>query len=483
MNPFDILGIERDADATTIKRAYARAVKAHRPDVDAEGFQRVTDAYHACLSWDQWSGDDTYEENGIETNGQAIVDADEATETEPVDSDSDAAFELYDSGAANPGLQPFLDQLTAHALAGSPSALETWLRELDTFYPLGAKAAAVDSVIGYLENLDSPLAPDVLQVVLVFFAIDHLDATQPWRNSRVARLRRAALDAREFETRIASLHRSDQTFFDRMMLRELIGPRSRWRTIFLALVPGMPSRIAALHAELAEAGGETARNGFDRETAALWLRATDMHRLDPIRLAIVGARLASIYLIAYGLNWQMTRPSPLFAEKTALLLACLWAAKALFGLAAGAWRRHERLSWIEPETVITVLIGIAFLVVGTLDTVARSTLLTVGGYLTLSMISRFGTESFRAAALVHLLLSMALGACLGIMLGIANVGRTIAFGLSFGLLAMAALDEGYAHRHGMSAAVVRNGRSWLYAAVWVEAVLLVAAITAAIRLS
>lgn len=480
MNPFDILGIERDADATTIKRAYAKAVKAHRPDVDAEGFQRMTDAYHACLSWDQWSEDDTYEENGIETNGESIADGDEATETEPVENDPDVAIEICDPGAAHPELQPFLDQLTAHALAGSPAALEDWLRDLDAFYPLGAKATAVDSVIDHLESLDSPLAPDVLHVVLVFFAIDHLDATQPWRNSRVARLRRAALTARAFDQRIATLQRSDHTFFDRMMLRELIGPRSRWRTIFLALVPGMPSRIAALHAELAEAGEEAARNGFDRETVALWLRATDMHRLDPIRLAIVGARLASIYLIAYALNSQMTRPSPLFAEKTLLLLACLWAAKALFGLAAGAWRRHERLSWIEPETVITVLIGIAFIVVGLLDTVARSTLLTVGAYLTLSMISRFGTESFRAAALIHLLLSMALGACLGITLGIASIGRAIAFALAFGLLAMAALDEGYANRHGLPVAIVRNGGGWLYKAVWAEVVLLIAAVAAAI---
>ena len=48
--PWVILGVADDADAKTIKRADARAVKASRPDEDPIGFQRLNDAYEWALA-------------------------------------------------------------------------------------------------------------------------------------------------------------------------------------------------------------------------------------------------------------------------------------------------------------------------------------------------------------------------------------------------------------------------------------------------
>jgi len=45
MNHYEILQIERDADAQTIKRAYFTAVKKHSPDKDPEGFKAIRTAY------------------------------------------------------------------------------------------------------------------------------------------------------------------------------------------------------------------------------------------------------------------------------------------------------------------------------------------------------------------------------------------------------------------------------------------------------
>lgn len=49
MNPWEALGISRAEarDPATVKRAYAKQLKAHRPDRDPEGFRRVHDAYQA----------------------------------------------------------------------------------------------------------------------------------------------------------------------------------------------------------------------------------------------------------------------------------------------------------------------------------------------------------------------------------------------------------------------------------------------------
>lgn len=49
MTPWEALGLTREeaADPAAVRRAYARQLKAHRPDRDPEGFRRVRDAYEA----------------------------------------------------------------------------------------------------------------------------------------------------------------------------------------------------------------------------------------------------------------------------------------------------------------------------------------------------------------------------------------------------------------------------------------------------
>ena len=41
----ELLGVGEDADADTLRRAYLRALKKHRPERDPEGFKRVREAY------------------------------------------------------------------------------------------------------------------------------------------------------------------------------------------------------------------------------------------------------------------------------------------------------------------------------------------------------------------------------------------------------------------------------------------------------
>lgn len=51
MNPFAVLGLSADADEAQIKRAYAKLLRANRPDDDPAGFQRLNEAYQHCLEW------------------------------------------------------------------------------------------------------------------------------------------------------------------------------------------------------------------------------------------------------------------------------------------------------------------------------------------------------------------------------------------------------------------------------------------------
>lgn len=50
MEAWRILGVARDSDVATIKRAYALKIKQHRPDTDPVEFQRIHQAYKALLA-------------------------------------------------------------------------------------------------------------------------------------------------------------------------------------------------------------------------------------------------------------------------------------------------------------------------------------------------------------------------------------------------------------------------------------------------
>jgi len=52
---WEVLGIEEDATARGIKRAYAKLLKQHRPEEDPEGFKRIHDAYQEALARLKWA--------------------------------------------------------------------------------------------------------------------------------------------------------------------------------------------------------------------------------------------------------------------------------------------------------------------------------------------------------------------------------------------------------------------------------------------
>ena len=54
MDCWSVLHLHDDAEARNIKRAYARLLKTFRPDEDAEGFQRLREAYEQALAIARW---------------------------------------------------------------------------------------------------------------------------------------------------------------------------------------------------------------------------------------------------------------------------------------------------------------------------------------------------------------------------------------------------------------------------------------------
>ena len=94
MDPFAVLGVDRDADDETIKRAYRRRAKETHPDrggSDAE-FKRVKDAYEAIRDGDtDRAGDEGFDDDvGVDIHDSNV--ADPTVDPEP---DTDVTYLNY----------------------------------------------------------------------------------------------------------------------------------------------------------------------------------------------------------------------------------------------------------------------------------------------------------------------------------------------------------------------------------------------------
>lgn len=53
MNPFAVLGLDEDVSDAAVRAAYLAAIRAHPPDRDPAGFQRIREAYDAIRDEDR----------------------------------------------------------------------------------------------------------------------------------------------------------------------------------------------------------------------------------------------------------------------------------------------------------------------------------------------------------------------------------------------------------------------------------------------
>ncbi|TMU71918.1 J domain-containing protein [Pseudomonas fluorescens] len=79
MSCWTVLGLTADADTRSIKRQYAALLKQTRPDEDAEGFQRLRDAYEQALNYKEWAQaneDNEAQDDSWDLTGLTVVEVD-----------------------------------------------------------------------------------------------------------------------------------------------------------------------------------------------------------------------------------------------------------------------------------------------------------------------------------------------------------------------------------------------------------------------
>ena len=250
MTVFARLGLQDGATEAEVKRAYARLLKANRPDGDPVAFQQLQETYNQCLLWvrrRQYDGD------GV---SQAETLADSETEPPPETAleqaefpeDTSAGFLPADplpavnrSPALDFDLSSFIEQFSPRLLADDPRALDRWLHSLEAFYSLPLKQSLRPWMARFLAGMERPANPPSMQVALEFFALDQLSRGPIADEVFRAMQRSEAADA--FERNWRNRRSWHLPWGERVLMRELEGPFSRWRRVLLMLLPQFPGRL------------------------------------------------------------------------------------------------------------------------------------------------------------------------------------------------------------------------------------------------
>ena len=153
--PYDLLDIGEDADERTIKRAYARLLKLHRPDEDPAGFQRLNQAYLFCLR---------QLEIGVSDAPQGIV-------MDAPDPPTMRASEPAPATIAPFDVDNFITALLDLSQTASGRDILGWLRVHPAFYSIGARETYGHEIVDALLRMPA-LPPRHVAAVLHFLELD-----------------------------------------------------------------------------------------------------------------------------------------------------------------------------------------------------------------------------------------------------------------------------------------------------------------------
>lgn len=313
MNGFERLGLPADADERAVKRAYARELKRCRPEDDPEGFQELNQAYRCALRQARAQMPETAErdEEAIVADcavaDSAIAEAGSPATPGPVpvlDPIGARIAFVAPAAVAATATAPdfaavrFLDDLREQARALPASELQRWLQAQEALYALELKQAMRAPVAHAVAGADPPWPSETVDVVLAFFALDQFDEEDARMNESLAQVHARAAASEHFRRTLQMLQSQRVKSTDRLLTRELIGPRRLPRRVWIALVPLLAPRLAATLDALERIDPHQARMQLDSESVAFWRRETDLRRVSPLRMGIVALRLAALGQLA-----------------------------------------------------------------------------------------------------------------------------------------------------------------------------------------
>lgn len=380
--PFDLLGIGADADERAIKSAYAKLLRTTRPDEDAEGFQRLNEAYQLALkicrargagiprsAWQQsppvvvqFTGAQSRADAGDRPEAAAQESAGAGARSErPLPRPADAV-QWRSAQPAQPAFdfRAFLASYGERAEADDARALQEWLAAEPGLWHLPTKQAVGRHLLKTLFENPVPATEECLDTTLDFFKLnDALSGVDPIFLKRLKHRAIGEWHARSDLRGLAWQLYGSAASRNLLELRKIRARCERpfaWpRALLLTLRTGQYARRVG-HILLKLCGGniEDLPRTFDREGARFWLEAASS-TLNRTRLIIIafrsGLALVTIPLLALLVTTLASGGEPDGADLKAALVVtssitsaavgCVW----LWIGAAWAMARFDQLTY------------------------------------------------------------------------------------------------------------------------------------------
>lgn len=317
MNPFRELGLNRSATVDEVKRAYAARLKKTRPEDDAEGFQRLREAFDSALAMARQR---EYEALLPQSEDDSEDDAD-ATRASAVSNDPDFAVSEAQSAIVLPDwdeedvverVEPtfeeetgfdfdrFIGEMQVAADEDLPS-FQRWLETHPELYSLTLKEQLAWPLMSHLAEAERPLLPKWLGAIVSFLGLDTVGSRHFHLDHLVEEARQHAEAYWRPDAIAFQLSSPKARLLDRVAFRQLQKPGGFASRAALMLTPGIPGKLAQLSEAIQLAHTRSQRRVANTETLAFWatrLRTAELVQFSFLVLVSIGigAWLGNVWL-------------------------------------------------------------------------------------------------------------------------------------------------------------------------------------------
>jgi hypothetical protein len=170
---FELLGLRPDADATDVKRAYARLLRTTRPDEDAQAFQRLHAAYKTALA---------HANRKANASPTAPINTPQAETARPSPAPVASPVSPPTTPARAPNVSvpvvamgPLTSAVIQAAVdAQNGNALLRWLQSRAEFWSIQVKSQAAQVVLQRLFQQPQAISAECMDTLLQFFDLNHV---------------------------------------------------------------------------------------------------------------------------------------------------------------------------------------------------------------------------------------------------------------------------------------------------------------------
>ncbi|MBE1159952.1 J domain-containing protein [Dyella acidiphila] len=337
---FELLGLRPDADAASIKRAYAQLLRSTRPDEDPEGFQRLHAAYKTALAQVNTAAPAVVAPPPPLGSNAPSTPATPSTATRP---EPQAVAQPRPVPTINIGA---LAGEVIRVATGDSRKLTAWLQARQEFWSIQVKQQTAQAVMQRLFQQPQAMSAESLNALLKFFDLDHvLSGINPYALQQLRR-------RQSLQWELTPEHHYE--LMQRIQLRRNGRPDQRALQHYLALLQQPLTWLAVVKTVLR--GGALDRLGhflqalcqghlddlpasFDRRSVQFWYKANHAGAMsgprfavNTLRVIVIGFVCALLASIVFAISFSAGS----MPGKDALRLASTFSF-AIVGGVVGVW--------------------------------------------------------------------------------------------------------------------------------------------------